>query len=257
MPNTLYLLSAGVRSLFSDASGSETVARWFALRHGAPAPPPVTDAGHGKYVIWWEQSMSLDHVRSLVQGLRIQFHRAHIMGHGSDHNIIQMGANRLGGGYIAALGSVLQPVLAPGETPAVKIRLHSCNIASASPSTEGLVCVSDGPRGDLYCVRGGLGTLDHGSGSMDQRIRSGGGYTLLRALAGALRLSVEAGVHTQYVDAGWQIEPPALRVFPDGSWILNDDGTSGLGPAGEHRGGHPPGRASAPAAAPLGQFRQN
>jgi len=47
---------------------------------------------------------------------------------------------------------------------------------------------------------------------------SGAGYQLMRTMARYTGVSVEAGIHVQVQDRWYDIEGPAIRVYPDGSW---------------------------------------
>jgi hypothetical protein len=47
---------------------------------------------------------------------------------------------------------------------------------------------------------------------------SGTGYSLMRAMAQHTGVSVEAGIHVQVNDRWYDIEGPAIRVYPDGTW---------------------------------------
>ena len=47
---------------------------------------------------------------------------------------------------------------------------------------------------------------------------SGAGYQLMRTMARYTGVSVEAGIHVQVQDPWYDIEGPAIRVYPDGSW---------------------------------------
>jgi hypothetical protein len=47
---------------------------------------------------------------------------------------------------------------------------------------------------------------------------SGNGYKLMREMARLTGVSVEAGIHVQVQDPWYDIEGPAVRVYPDGTY---------------------------------------
>jgi len=47
---------------------------------------------------------------------------------------------------------------------------------------------------------------------------SGAGYQLMRTMAMHTGVCVEAGIHVQVQDPWYDIEGPAIRVYPDGTW---------------------------------------